>query len=296
MQWKRSVLVSLVILAISSGFYVWCTSVSDDMGGDSFVGLVFAIICTTFMFLAAVRFTLRRHARKRVVGELNAVLNWHVCFGVLAVVTAFLHAGGNYNPRSGTYALYAMIALVISGIIGRVFDWVMPRLITMEADKALTARGEDRIESISQSLQSLVLYNKQEVRGFNANGNRNSFMGMPPQKSGSQSAGGTAKRGGAALQTAWDLAYLSLDETPQELARPGALLPGAQAQMSELQHVQQALRREEIYRYVIRYWRVFHIVLAVVTVGLTLWHIEYALSLIIPALQKFGFAYLLPWP
>ena len=31
--------------------------------------------------------------------------------------------------------------------------------------------------------------------------------------------------------------------------------------------------------------------LAVVTVGLTLWHIECALSVVIPALQKFGFGY-----
>jgi hypothetical protein len=37
-------------------------------------------------------------------------------------------------------------------------------------------------------------------------------------------------------------------------------------------------------------------ILAVITVGLTLWRIEYALSLIIPALQKYGFGYLLPWP
>jgi hypothetical protein len=33
-----------------------------------------------------------------------------------------------------------------------------------------------------------------------------------------------------------------------------------------------------------------------VTVGLTLWHIEYALVLVFPAIQKFGFGYLLPWP
>jgi hypothetical protein len=36
--------------------------------------------------------------------------------------------------------------------------------------------------------------------------------------------------------------------------------------------------------------------LALVTVALTLWHIEYALALIIPAVQKFGVSYLLPWP
>jgi len=69
-----------------------------------------------------------------------------------------------------------------------------------------------------------------------------------------------------------------------------------QDNMKTIKEVQQALQQEMFLRYVIRYWRIFHIVLAVVTVGLTLWHIEYALSLVIPALQKYGFGYLLPWP
>jgi hypothetical protein len=115
------------------------------------------------------------------------------------------------------------------------------------------------------------------------------------------------------LHTPWDLAYISLEATPQELSResgqyrfvpdkksaltrPGALMPGAQEHIAELQEVDRAMQRELFYRYVIRYWRVFHIVLAVVTVVLTLWHIEYALSLVIPALEKYGINYLLPWP
>src|SRR5215469_1144647 len=96
-QWKLSFLISLVIVAISIGFFVWCTYVSDDRGGDSFVGLVFAVTSTAFLFLATVAFSLRRRARKRSVGKLNAVLNWHVCFGIIALVMVFLHAGGNYN-------------------------------------------------------------------------------------------------------------------------------------------------------------------------------------------------------
>jgi hypothetical protein len=115
--------------------------------------------------------------------------------------------------------------------------------------------------------------------------------------------------GPAVLQSSWDMAYISLEETPQEmtrdngqyrfvpdrrssLARPGALYPGAEEHMSALAEVQQALTQEAFFRYVIRFWRVFHIALAVVTVGLTLWHIEFALSLIIPAVQHFGIGYL----
>ncbi len=245
-QWKYSLAVTVAILVASIAFFAWCAHVSDDMGGDSFVGLVFAVGCTVFLFLAAVSFSLHRRAKKRTVGGLNAVLNWHMCFGTISLVMVFLHAFGNYNPRTGTYALYGMIALVISGIIGRILDRLMPRMITQEAVRTLTAQGNDRIENISQQLQSAVVYNTYDRRG-----------GFPYS-----------------------------DE----------LMLGTNAYTSAIQDVQQAFMREQFYRRVIRYWRVFHIILAVVTVGLTLWHIEYALALIIPTLQKYGFGYLLPWP
>src|SRR5450631_219307 len=124
-QWMVSAGVSLGIIAISTIFFLWSVRVSDDRGGDSFAGLVFAVASTVFMFMAAISFSLRRRARKRYVGELNAVLNWHVCFATISLIMVLFHAFGNYNPRTGTYALYGMIALVISGIIGRILDRMM---------------------------------------------------------------------------------------------------------------------------------------------------------------------------
>jgi len=249
---------------------------------------------------------------------LNAFLNWHVAFGVMALVLLFLHSFGNFNPRTGTYALYGMIALAISGFIGRGLDRIMPRLITEEARKALTAQGDDRIENISQRLRSIVSHNtREEVRGFQPEGSDLSMPGISglrgtPFANGdsngsSRSAMRGAKndsKGGPILQTSWDLAYISLEETPQELsrdsaqyrfvpdrqsalARPGALIPGAQEHITALADVQKALKREEFYRYIIRYWRVFHISLAVLTIALTLWHLEFAATLLLPVFFHF---------
>jgi hypothetical protein len=299
--WVRSTLLSLLILAACVGFFVWATRVSDDQGGDSFAGLVLAVVGTTFMIMAAVGFTLRRQARKRYVGQLNALLNWHVCFGVIALIVLTLHSFGNFNPRSGTYALYGMIALVICGAIGRLLDRMMPRMIAQQARKALTVQGEDRIESISRKLESIVVHNKQELRAFE------------PAPSGGRGRAPEASAQQGLLQDSWDMAFISLEETPQELrrdnsqyrfvpdqrsslTRPGALYPGADEHMGAIKEAQHALRQESLFRYIIRFWRSFHIVLAMVTVGLTLWHIEYALVLVFPAIQKFGFGYLLPWP
>jgi hypothetical protein len=301
-QYKFSLLVSLVIIASSIGFFVWCTSVSDDRGGDSFVGLVFALASTIFMLLAAVAFSLRRRRRKRSLGELNGVLNWHVCFGMIALVMVFLHAGGNFNPRTGTYALFGMIALVISGIVGRVLDRLIPRLIAQEAHKAQTGQGEDRIESISRKLQAIAVKKSPDL--------------SHPQTSQSSVSnwhllgGAKASEEQAVFQT-WDLAYVSLEESPQELRRysnrtttnersipaySSVLSPNTEEQISVLEEIERTHERERFFRYILRYWRIFHIALAMLTVGLTLWHIEYALALIMPAMSKFGFSYLLPWP
>lgn len=267
-RWKLCILVSLAILVASVGFFVWCTRVSNDMGGDSFAGLFFAVTSTIFMFLAAVSFSLRRRSPKRTVGDLNAVLNWHVCFGIISLVMVFLHAFGNYNPRTGTYALYGLIALVLSGFIGRFLDRVMPRLMAQRVRRALTPQGEDRIESVVNKMQST-----QEQLAY-------------------QTAQGRVSVRAGNFQNGWDTAYTPLEEAPFD--RYGGQY--RQDNVKAIKEVQHALQQEMFLRYVIRYWRVFHIMLAIVTVGVTLWHIEYALSLVIPALQKYGFGYLLPWP
>ena len=290
----KSILATLAIIGVCGGFYVWYSRNGSDPTPDSVVGLAFAILGTLFAIMAGVLFSLRKRSRKRATGQLNGALQWHIAFAVIALALLFMHSFGNFNPRTGTYALYGMIAMIISGFIGRALDHFMPRLITREVQKALTVQGDDRITTISRKLQDIVVYNTQEVQPFNAQ----KPQGLPfvkPARPGKQGTTSTFT-GGA---TSWDLAYISLEETPQELSRdeqhyrfvpdrksalaePGALLPGAQAQMAELQDVQQALQREQFFRYIIRYWRILHICIALTTLGLTLWHIEYALTLWLP--------------
>jgi len=287
----KSMLVALLIIAVCGAFYLWYSHNGSDPYPDSVVGLAFATTGTVFFVMAGVLFSLRRRARKRAIGQLNGALQWHMAFAVIALALLFMHSFGNFNPRTGTYALYGMIAMVISGFIGRALDHFMPRLITQEVQKALTAQGDDRIATISRKLQDIVVYNTQEVKPFNLQ----PPQGLPFEKprTGKQ---GTAFQGGS---TSWDLAYISLEETPQELSRgeqhyrfvpdrksalaePGALIPGAQAQIAALKDVQQALQREQFFRYIIRYWRILHICITLATLGLTLWHIEYAITLWLP--------------
>nr|BBH94038.1 hypothetical protein KTA_22370 [Thermogemmatispora argillosa] len=289
------IFLGLLIIVAGLVFCVWYSRNGSDPTPDSLVGLIYAVAGTVFLLLAGLLYSLRRRSRKskKVIGGLRSALGWHMFFGLTGLALIFYHSFGNFNPRSGTYALYGLIALVISGIIGRTLDRIMPRLIAKEASKALTAEGEDRIEAISQQLQAIVEHNSQRVRGLTPSpASASSAVSSLPERSAGR---------GRTLHGPWDLAYLTLEETPQELSRyepsyrlvpdrksplsrPGALLPGAQEQMAALRSIERALQREQFYRYVIRYWRIFHILLALVTAGLVIWHLEYAASLIIPTL------------
>lgn len=289
----KTTLLTIFIVGVSGVGYVWYSRNGSDPYPDSIVGLAYATAGTLCFACAGVLYTLRRRSRKRAIGKLNAALQWHIAFAILAVALLFMHSFGNFNPRTGTYALYGMIAMVISGFIGRTLDHFMPRLITQEVQKALTAQGEDRIATISQKLQDIVVYNAQEVQPFQAQ-----HQPGPPFASTRNGKQGTAGAFGNGA-VSWDLAYISLEETPQELnrneqhyrfvpdrksalAQPGALIPGAQAQIAAIEDIQQALQREQFFRYIIRYWRILHICIALATLGLTLWHIEYAITLWLP--------------
>lgn len=290
----RSTLVTLLVLGGGGAGYTWYSRNGSDPYPDSMVGIAFAIAGTLCFVLAGVLYTLHRRSRRRAIGKLNAALHWHIAFAIMALALLFMHSFGNFNPRSGTFALYGMIAMVVSGFIGRTLDHFMPRLITQEVQKALTVQGDDRITTLSQKLQDIVVYNAQEVQPFQAQPQQ----GLPfnTRRNGIQGTSSSTFSNGS---TSWDLAYISLEETPQELrrseqhyrfvpdrksalAQPGALIPGAQAQIAAIEDVQHALQREQFFRYIIRYWRILHICIALATLGLTLWHIEYAVTLWLP--------------
>jgi hypothetical protein len=294
------VLFTILVISLAAGLFAWYTRSENDPAPDSLFGLIYAIIGSLLLLFAATLYTLRKRShRRRVVGGLRASLGWHICFAIIGLAFLGMHSFGELNPRTGTYALYGMVALVISGLIGRMLDRLMPRLIAGEVHQVLTEEGDDRIETISQKLQAIVVHNTQDIRGFAVSGQTKSAA--------SNSLVPFAQNRPVAwqdqtLHTPWDLAYISLESTPQELSReagqfrfvpdeksellrPGALMPGSQEHISELEEVRQAMQHELFYRYVIRYWRAFHVLLALVTLGLLVWHVVYALQLMIPPLM-----------
>jgi hypothetical protein len=293
--WLISLLATLGAIILLLASLLIYTRVSNDRSPFGLAGLVYAIAGLLFMGLATLAYTLSRRSRKRTVGTLNASLHWHISFGIIALFLIFLHSFGNFELVSGTYALGGLVILVISGLIGRILDRFVPGLIAREVNTALTEKGDDRIESITQTLQDITTYHKEQVHSF-----KSQPEALVANKDMQTAAGHLVTRDRTALPTSWDLAYISLAETPQEiehdaahyrfvpdrkspLSEPKALIPGLEEQMEELHSVQRALQRERFYRAIIRYWRVFHICLALLTIGLTLWHLEFAATILYPS-------------
>jgi hypothetical protein len=297
-SWVIGLTVTLIVCGLSAAFYLWYSQSGFDTTPDSWAGLGYAVIGTVFLVLAAVMYSMRRRLRKRVVGQLNASLKWHALLAIMGLFILILHAFDHFALISGTFALYSLIALVISGFVGRALDTVMPRLITHQVDKVLTLHGDDGITPISQKLQAIVVHNTLENRGIMVNPSH--FSQAPV--SGHSPASKVlpfSTNGQQPLGASWDLAYISLEPTQQELDqnashyrfipdkksalnRPGALMPGAEEHLSALEDMQLAMRREQYYRNIIRYWRVLHIFLAFVTLGLVTWHIIFALHFLWP--------------
>jgi len=291
--------VTLIVIGLCGAFYAWYRVSAKDLTPFSATGLWYGVIGTIFLIFAAVLYSLRRRSRKRAIGQLNAALSWHVFFAIMGLAILFMHSFGHFDPISGTFALLGMVVLALSGLVGRILDHLIPRLIAQEVDKVLTSQGDDRIEAVSQELQTIVVHNKQQVRGFKLGNQR--LTSVPAPSNASTSRSSSLVTGAQPLGVSWDLAYISLEPTQQELdhdapryrfvpdkksalSRPEVLMPGTKEPISELQDMQKAMQREQFYRYIIRYWRVLHIALAFITIGLVIWHIVFVTLLMLPGL------------
>ncbi len=280
--WVLGLITTLVIIGISAALYMWFDRPGYNRTPAGPAGLAFAFAGTAFFLLALVGYAVQRHSRKRMMGKLNAALSWHVFLAIIALALLTFHAFGHFAAISGTYALIGLIVLSLSGVVGRLLDRILPRKIAALVDKALTAQGDDRGETISQEIRAIV---------SNGNFSARQPAALPPGLATS------AAPVQDALSVPWDLAYISLEPTQQELdrdaphyrfipdkksalSRVDVFMPPAERPMAEWRQIQRAMRREQVYRSLLRLWRILHIALAVIAVGLIIWHIIFATTML----------------
>ena len=280
--WRRQSTTALTSLVIGGGLaYIYATYLrSDDVSPDSIYGYGFAIAGTLLLVLVGAGYALRKRRRRNWSGLLHTALTWHVVGGLFGLLLILMHAAGNFHPRTGTYALWGLIALVVSGIIGRQLDRVAPRLAARAALATLTTDGEERLE---------VLVDALHVKRRSRRDKRS----RPLQE--------------ADTSIPWDLAYYDLGAQANEIptllkqgatggprrmtGRPGdaadvaagATATAKSALVSESAHIRRAIGRERLFLQLVRAWRWVHTLISLVTLGLILWHLEYAAVLLMNA-------------
>jgi hypothetical protein len=270
--WSRSQKQAAAVgLLVGSGLvYVYaCYLQSSDVSPDSQHGYIFAIAGTLLLVLVGLGYTLRKRLRRARRGLLHAALAWHIVGGLLAFLLILMHAAGNFHPRTGTYALCSLTALVVSGIIGKQLDRIAPRLAARSALKTLTSDGEERLEALVGTLDR----KRETLRA----------LATRRKRTGEQAATGAGWE-------PWDLAYYTLDARAEEIpsllhhARPASPYPpptGTAALASESDEIRRAIGMELFYLRLIRVWRYLHIALSWLTLVLILWHLEYAATLLL---------------
>ncbi|HEV2459497.1 MAG TPA: hypothetical protein VGS80_14160 [Ktedonobacterales bacterium] len=275
----RAAYLGALLAGIALAFLYRVYAQSSDVSPDSLWGYGFAITGTALLLLVGGGYVLRkrraRHARRR----LHTALAWHIAGGLIGVALIFMHAAGNFNPRSGTYALYGLIAVALSGFIGRFLDRICPRLAAAAVADVLTEGGEERLVALRHKLADAGKVRKHRH---------------------------DAQRRMRKTSESWDLAYYDLDpeiETIPTLlhrdeSRPGRIWraigpatigllrdPGRLADHFRQQStvVNRAVNRERFFLAIGGAWRRLHALLCLVTLGLLIWHVTYAVALLMHA-------------
>jgi len=123
------------------------------------------------LVLVVAAYTLRRRFIRRLPGRVQDWLWLHVWFGIISILIAFMHE--NFQNITydiewtksrfteyyfGTSALFALLLLVLTGVVGRLLDMWQARVIAAEAETngvGITRSSEERMHELSLTIGRL---------------------------------------------------------------------------------------------------------------------------------------------
>ena len=137
-----SLLITGTAVMMSVVVYLWYRRSGALAGPAGWLGLLYATLGTGSFLYALLAYRLYRRGRHRLrPGRLHTRMLWHGSLATIGMALLLMHSFGHLDPHlSGTYALYGLLVTIGSGGVGRLLDHVLPRLITMEIDRALSVR------------------------------------------------------------------------------------------------------------------------------------------------------------
>jgi cytochrome b561 len=219
-------------------------------------------ILAFIMVLLVTAYTLRRRFVRQLPGKVQNWLWLHIWFGIASVLLVGIHenwqnitrefsfAGERFSEAAyGTTALYALILLVLSGVVGRLLDLWQARVIAAEAD----TNGAGIARAVEERLLELTL---------------------------------TIERLSAGKSTPFkDYCKMALNAEQSPPLSPPALPPNEQADFQrvcavfeEYARLTGSLQRQRRAHLIIRAWRSIHIPLACVALLVIGYHAIFELT------------------
>lgn len=162
--------LSLIILGWIALFYRVAVATQAYPGPYNEPFRAFGIV-SFGLVIAVAAYTLRRRFARRLPGKVQNWLWLHTWLGIITVLIAFMHDNFQNVTHDflfdatrfseygyGTTAMYALLVLVLTGVVGRLLDMWQARVIASEADtnRVGIARSlEERLFELSLSVQRL---------------------------------------------------------------------------------------------------------------------------------------------
>lgn len=262
--WWLWLIVSLLgALALSLWFVQRMRHVSPTQEPGTGPMSIFGWVALLLMFVVTA-YTLRRRYMRGLPGQMQNWLWMHIAVGTVTGLATILHANfdhvlsdfcltpscllsGDAGPLSG----YALLAVVVSGLFGRLLDRWQARIMTWEASTngvGIAQAVEVRLQEVAMLIERLAA-GKSEVFQQYCHALCTRFPKVQPLVSPTE------------------------QETLQQVGQLGATW----ARLSGSLHRQQRART------LMYWWRVIHIALAVVAILLVCLHVGLAIS---PALLR----------
>ncbi len=214
---------------------------------------LFGIIAFALVLVVAA-YSLRRRFVRVLPGSVQGWLWLHTWFGVLSILIAFLHENyqnvlNSYSFTLSTFtvahcgmsALYALMLLVVSGIVGRLLDTWLARVIASEA----SSNGAGIIQAVEARVHELDLLLERLYAG----------KSTVFKQSCIQVSRGVLPRSQPQMRLE---EHGDFQQAYEVLAKKVAL--------------QHSLHRQRLARRVIRWWRYVHISLACCALGVIGFH------------------------
>lgn len=162
--------IAFVLTAILGAIFVYTLKTQQYPGPSNDPLRLFGIV-SFVLVLMTIAYTLRRRFARHLPGSVQGWLWVHTWFGIAAIIIALWHADfTNIYPyftltpstliedNAGMSALYGLLLLVLTGIIGRFLDMWQARAIAYEANRngvGIPQAVEERLHEINLAVGRL---------------------------------------------------------------------------------------------------------------------------------------------